>query len=66
MKKKVGNAVIRNKIKRQLRELFKSKAINMAGLTIVTIVSRNEAMLEPSYKSLSGNIDSFTDYIAKI
>ena len=46
VKKKAGNAVIRNKLKRQLRELFKNKSINMHGLAMVVIVNGGGNMVE--------------------
>lgn len=65
VKKKAGNAVVRNKIKRQLRELFKSKSIDMAGLSMVVIVSENGSAIGSSYKSSSIAIDKFIDFLAK-
>ena len=42
--KKVGNAVVRNKIKRQIRENFRQSDIRFKGLDILTVVKNREGV----------------------
>ena len=65
VKKKAGNAVVRNKIKRQLRELFKKKSLNMSGLAIVVIVSDKLTVKGSTYIHSLEAVDAFISFIGK-
>lgn len=53
--KKVGNAVIRNKIKRQLRSIFRNKIDKYPKLEVIAVVRKN--YLDYSYEEISALVD---------
>ena len=53
--KKVGNAVVRNKVKRRLRHLMRERLSGLAGATLV--VRANPAAAGASYDDLGRDLD---------
>lgn len=61
--KRVGNAVVRNKVKRRLRDILRHHKTVLGGLDVVWI-ARQEAA-EASYKALQQDVLSLMERIAR-
>ena len=64
IKKKVGSAVVRNKLKRQIKALSRNNAISLSGIVMIMIVRENKLNL--NYESLSRIFDSFINKVKDI
>jgi len=61
IKKQSGNAVIRNKLRRQIRSLARDNFNKFTGIAMVVIIMNNNLKLD--YMSLKEVFDSFDSYI---
>ena len=64
IKKKVGSAVVRNKLKRQIKALSRNNAISLSGIVMIMIIKENKLNL--NYEFLSRIFDSFINKVKDI
>ena len=60
IKKQVGNSVIRNKLRRQIKSLFRQELFILSGVSIVLIVMNNNQVL--NYSSIKNILEKFNDF----
>ncbi|MEC7880577.1 MAG: ribonuclease P protein component [Chloroflexota bacterium] len=63
IKKQVGNSVVRNKLRRQIKSLLRDELFKLNGFSIVLIVMNNNQVL--NYSSIKDILDKFNDFISK-
>jgi ribonuclease P protein component len=63
IKKQVGNSVVRNKLRRQIKSLLRDELFKLSGFSIVFIVMNNNQIL--NYSSIKNILDKFNDFISK-
>ena len=55
IKKQVGNSVVRNKLRRQIKSLFRQELFILSGVSIVLIVMNNNQVL--NYSSIKNILE---------
>tara|TARA_B100001250_G_scaffold130869_1_gene111702 strand:- start:3170 stop:3508 length:339 start_codon:yes stop_codon:yes gene_type:complete len=62
IKKQVGNSVVRNKLRRQIKSLFRQELFILSGVSIVLIVMNNNQVL--NYSSIKNILEKFNDFFS--